>query len=105
MTAIQTQAIFSNEGHVKKFPTRVLFRSTPYLIQGFAPLSEKCAERPEPGAHTRAGYEKYHSSVYSHFSHSSESSRDRCITSRIRVQAKQFAGQAMRLGAFLVGRD
>ena len=39
MTAIQTQAIFTIEGHDRKFPTRVLIRSTPYLIQGFARLS------------------------------------------------------------------
>ena len=41
MTAIQTQAILSNEGHVKKFPTRVLFRSTPSLNLGFGRLSAR----------------------------------------------------------------
>ena len=33
MVAIQTQAIFSIEGHDRKFPTRVLFCSTPSLFE------------------------------------------------------------------------
>ena len=39
MVAIQTQAIFTIERHDRKFPTRVLFRRTPSLIEGFALVS------------------------------------------------------------------
>ena len=46
MVAIQTQAIFSIEGHDRKFPTRVLFCSTPSLFEVAGCESVWCILKP-----------------------------------------------------------